>query len=289
MATITVNDAFLAGLPEPGVIEEIDFEAVLGAMKTDLAARFPAISPILALESSAAVKVLEAAAYRETVMRARINDAARANLLAYATGTDLDHLGANASPPVARVFGETDARYRARILLTTMARNAGSIYRYRLVALNADPLVRDAIAYRLGKSPVVNIAILSYEAGGAASAGVLANVRAAFMLPENRLVNGVVVVGSAIAAIIDIAATLTLTPETPASVLPGLVVALNAAWATEGGLGRDLTLDWIKARLMARGVYAVAVTLPAATVVVPPYQAVSIGAVSLTAAPDTNV
>jgi len=45
------------------------------------------------VESDPAYKILEVAAYREMLLRARINSAAKAVMLPYATGSDLDVLG----------------------------------------------------------------------------------------------------------------------------------------------------------------------------------------------------
>lgn len=278
------TDPFLMGLPDPQVIEELSFEAIFDDMKTDLIGRFPDIAPILALESSAAVKVMQVAAYRELLLRARTNDAARANLLAYASGADLDHVGANASPPVARMLDESDERFRSRILLTVRARNVGSAERYKLIALNTSTLVRDAIAYREGRNPTVKVAILSTETDGVAPPSLLAAIAAEFAKNDNRMVNGIVEVRSAVTSVANIAATLTLTPGQPASLLINAEAALRAAWQAEGGLGRDLTRDWIRARLMLPGVYSVAISAPAQDVVKPPFEAVSIGTVSLTVA-----
>lgn len=277
-------DPFLENLPDPAVIEPLDFETILAAMENDLVARFPDIAPILVLESSAAKKILEVAAYRELTLRARTNDAARANLLAYAAGADLDHVGANSSPSVARMPGEDDDRFRRRILLTVRARNVGSEERYQLTALDADLRVADAIAYRAGRDPRVYVAILSTEAGGVATQGLIDVVSAAFALPFNRLVNGAVTVRSAVSSVADISASLTLVPGTPPTILATAEANLRAAWAREGGLGRDLTRQWIAARLQMPGIYGVNVITPDTDIVKPEYEAVSIGAVSLTVA-----
>ncbi|MCK9911337.1 hypothetical protein MXD81_19455, partial [Microbacteriaceae bacterium K1510] len=75
------------------------------------------------LESDPAVKIAEAAAYRETLIRARVNDAVRAVLLAYAHGTDLDHKGVDfevarmvmgADPDTGAPIMEDDERLRRR-------------------------------------------------------------------------------------------------------------------------------------------------------------------------------
>ena len=84
----------LAKLPPPAVIEVLDFEALVTAHKQDLLQRHPSTANVLALPSEPLVKQVEAFAYREMLLRGRVNDAARANLLAFATGTDLDHKGA---------------------------------------------------------------------------------------------------------------------------------------------------------------------------------------------------
>lgn len=47
------------------------------------------------LESDPVTKLLEVASYIKLGNRARVNDAAKSQLLAYAIGADLDHLAAN--------------------------------------------------------------------------------------------------------------------------------------------------------------------------------------------------
>jgi len=82
----------LAGLPTPQVLETLRFEHIFDALLRDFRLRCPQYSALLA--SDPAIKLIEVAAYRELLLRARINEAARANLLAFAVGHDLEHLGA---------------------------------------------------------------------------------------------------------------------------------------------------------------------------------------------------
>ena len=72
MSRFTAID--LSGLTPPDIIETVDFETIVKAMRDDLVARFPAIENVIDLESEPARKLIEAFAYRETLLRARIND-----------------------------------------------------------------------------------------------------------------------------------------------------------------------------------------------------------------------
>ena len=81
----------LSSLPHPSVIEALSFEAIFGALQADFQSRYPQYSALLA--SDPAIKLLEVAAYREVLLRNRINAAAKASLLAFATGSDLDICG----------------------------------------------------------------------------------------------------------------------------------------------------------------------------------------------------
>lgn len=137
----------LATLPAPQIIEPLDFEQILADLKADILARAPELAEVLALESDPIVKLLEACAYRELLYRARVNDAARAHLLAFATGGDLDHLAAQYG--VTRQDGEADDRLRTRLQLRIAAlAGQGTREHYEFHALTASPLVRSVRADR---------------------------------------------------------------------------------------------------------------------------------------------
>jgi len=57
----------LSRLPVPDVIEQIDYESLLSALRADLQARLPTFDAWL--ESDPIVKLLEVAAYREMLLR----------------------------------------------------------------------------------------------------------------------------------------------------------------------------------------------------------------------------
>lgn len=95
MATIDLSQ-----LPAPDVVEVLDYETLLAERKATLISLYPpeqqaAIARTLALESEPIVKLLQENAYREVILRQRVNEAAQANMVAYANDGDLDQLGAN--------------------------------------------------------------------------------------------------------------------------------------------------------------------------------------------------
>ena len=92
----------LSQLAAPDVVEEVDYETLLAERKATFVSLYPeeereAIARTLTLESEPIVKLLQENAYREVIWRQRVNEAARAVMLAYAAGSDLDQIGANAN------------------------------------------------------------------------------------------------------------------------------------------------------------------------------------------------
>lgn len=90
----------LSQLPAPQIVEQIDFELILAERKAYMISLWPIeeqpqIAARLELESEPLTKLLQENAYRETIWRQRVNEAAIANLLALAKGPDLDQLAGN--------------------------------------------------------------------------------------------------------------------------------------------------------------------------------------------------
>ncbi len=274
----------LSILSTPTVIEQVDFEAILEEIKADLIDRFPAIEPVLQLESSVAVMVMQACAYREVLLRARINDAsARSNLIAFATGSDLDHQAAFYG--VTRLPNETDSALRSRVVLAIQGRSAGGTEeRYAFVARSADVRVRDVAVYRVNDGPKIRIAIRSTDNGGVPTNDILAAVLAAVTASDVAIVSDVIEVVAGVSDVVNVAATIWLLPDAPAALFDALPGILRAAWEAESGMGFDLNLSWVKARLHVPGVSRVDVTAPMASVVVDDNHAVAIGTINLTMA-----
>ena len=140
-----MNAPDLTQLPPPEVVETLDFETILQVHRADLLARYPEAAAVIDLESEPLNKLLQAHAYRELLYRQRVNEAARAHLLAFATGADLDHKAAFYG--LTRLAGESDERLRARVQLRikSLAGN-GTREAYELTAMTASQNVRDARA-----------------------------------------------------------------------------------------------------------------------------------------------
>ena len=119
----------LSQLPPPNVIEPLDFEVIFARKLAQLIELDPSFDALV--ESDPAYKVLQVAAYDELLLRQRINEAAKAVMLAYANDEDLDQLAANfqlkrlmvtpadpaAIPPVPAVY-ESNESLRRRVQLS---------------------------------------------------------------------------------------------------------------------------------------------------------------------------
>ncbi|WJD60883.1 baseplate J/gp47 family protein [Pseudomonas kurunegalensis] len=193
MSTWTPID--LSQLPEPSVVEILDYEVILEERKAHLISLWPAeeqadIARRLELESEPLTKLVQENAYREMIWRQRVNQAALANLLAYATGTDLEQLAANfnverllvtaadsnAIPPIAAVWETDDAlRERTQMAMEGLS-TAGPRNAYILHARNASGRVADASA--ISPSPAcVTVSVLSVDGEGVPDQDLLTLVR----------------------------------------------------------------------------------------------------------------
>ena len=125
--------SYLEGLPTPeaiDVVAEADALATIKAKFVELATSYGLdVTGIIDLEGEPGNIQLQAGAFREVAIRAAINDAVKANLLAFAACADLDHLAAFYD--VIRLVDETDARLRARTRTVSRLRSA-----YQLVISN---------------------------------------------------------------------------------------------------------------------------------------------------------
>lgn len=255
-----MNAPDLTQLPPPQVVETLDYETILQAHRADLLARYPEAAAVIDLESEPLNKLLQAHAYRELLYRQRVNEAARAHLLAFATGADLDHKAAFYG--LTRLAGESDERLRARVQLRikSLAGN-GTREAYELTAMTASQNVRDARATQPFPGRV-HLLLWCHDAAQAEA--TLATVLAAINADDGRPLGVPVTVALARARAINITAAIEREAGAPADLAQRLVVTLADALAGYARLGRDVPRSWITARLHTAQVAAVRFPDPAA-------------------------
>lgn len=204
----------LSTLPAPEVLENVDFELELEAMRTRLLTLLPeaqraATEALLARESEPVTKLVELFASEVTRLKQAFNDRASGLLLAFARDGNLDHIGvtyyltprleitpATADEPAVM---ESDAEYLRRLLLAQDGLStAGSVRSYEYHALSASPDVLDARPENAGGG-VVRVTVLSRAGDGSPAPALLSVVAAALSAEEVRPLNDTVqVVGATI-------------------------------------------------------------------------------------------
>lgn len=275
----------LSLLPAPAVVEVIDFEVILAEMLADLQLRAPEFSALV--ESDPAYKILQVAAYREVIVRQRANEAARAVMLAYALGSDLEHLAAffgvvrlvidpgnpDALPPVPPTY-ETDADLRRRTQLALEGYStAGPSGAYIFHSLSADGAVLDASATSPDPGQVL-VAVLARTGDGTAGSELLAKVSAALNDDSVRPLCDTVTVQSAEIVEYAIEAELFFNsgPD-QAAVLATAQAAAQAYAEAQHRIGLPVTLSGIYAALHQPGVARVDLTSPSANIAISETQA----------------
>ena len=252
----TLSD--LASLPTPAVIEPLSFEMIFSELQTEFQSRYPDYSALLA--SDPAIKLLEVAAYREVLLRNRINAAAKASLLAFATGSDLDHLAAFYG--VTRLMEETDEalRQRTRQRIIGFA-NAGGAAHYRYWALSASPGVTD-VEVDSPEPGRVRISVLAKGEEETVPDAVLEAVRAVVLRDDIRVLTDTVEVVAAELIPVTVTARIWLYPDTPMAAFEAIAPRFKDALAAQSGLGWDLTPSWVIGELQRPGVHKVELHSP---------------------------
>lgn len=271
----TLND--LASLPAPAVIESLSFETIFEELHAEFQSRYPDYSALLA--SDPAIKLLEVAAYREVLLRNRINAAAKASLLAFATGSDLDHLAAFYG--VTRLTDETDEalRLRTRQRIIGFA-NAGGAAHYRYWALSASPEVAD-VEVDSPEPGRVRISVLAKGEKQTVSNAVLDAVRAVVLRDDIRVLTDTVEVVPAELIPVTVQARLWLYPDAPVETIAAIQAVFASTLAARAGLGWDLTRSWIIGQLQRAGVHKVELLSPTTDIRVAANQAVRLLSLNL--------
>ncbi len=271
----------LSRLPPPNVVEALDYESILGELRTELIARAPSLESVLLLDSEPLAKLLQIVAYRELLLRQRVNESARAVMIAYAEDGDLDNLAAlmnvqrlvlddgdpNATPAIPPTL-ESNDDFRTRILLSLSGYStAGPESAYIFHALSADAKVLDASATSPAPGDVL-VSVLSREGDGTAPTDLITAVENAVSADDVRPLTDNVTVQSAQILNYTIDATLYTYPGPDSSVV---IAEAQSQVETYVGrmhrLGFDVNLSAINAALHVEGVQRVELISPAVNII----------------------
>lgn len=283
----------LKKLPAPKVVQELSYETLLTKRKE----KFLSLQESdemrqhwqarLQLESEPVVKLLEENAYLELLLRTNINESAKAVMLVYATGSDLDQLGAlfgvtrliiqaedlKSNPPSPAKY-EDDERFRTRIQMSLEGlTTAGSRASYEFHALSTSAKIKD-VDVTSPTAGTVKVAILSTEGQGTADGDLIKAVKEQLNAEHIRPLTDTVLVESAVILTYEIQATITLYPSVLENVVMGNVNQAITSYANkQHSLGIDITRSGIYAALHQEGVQNVKLTKPMDDLIVQPHQA----------------
>ncbi len=270
----------LSRFDPPTIVEQLDFETIFQRKAARLRALLPSFDALV--DSDPAIKILQVAAYDELLLRQDFNERLQQRLVAYATGSTLDHLGAgigvarlvttpanptNPATGVGAIY-ESDDSFRARIVLGPEGFSvAGPELAYVKHAKDASGLVLDASATSPAPGEVL-VSVLSSEGDGTASGDLLAKVTAIVTDDAIRPLGDFVTVQSAtLRPFIVVARIWTFAGPDPALVLAAARTKLDRYLAASRRLGRDITMSGLYAALSAEGVQRVEISAPTASIV----------------------
>jgi phage-related baseplate assembly protein len=248
----------MSKVPLPDSITVLDYEQKFKALKEKLLTKHPEYAEALTLESEPLTIMLEMMAYQAVLFDGKVNDAIKGNMLASATGNDLDAIAAryNLSRQTSDLnthTAESDTRFRRRIQMVFEGLNtAGSKQAYQFHALSADPRVKDVYVH----SPhpcVVELTVLSHEEHGLPSPALIDKLRTHFgLLPDGsgpsetaskvRPLGDKVSIFSPSVVPYDIEVNLVIAPGPSASSVEATVkTALDEYVSQQTLLGRDIS------------------------------------------------
>ncbi|CAH9055071.1 hypothetical protein PSECIP111951_01166 [Pseudoalteromonas holothuriae] len=253
----------MSKVPLPDTITELDFEQILSQLKNKLLEHYPQYQEALSFESEPMQVMLEMLAYQQLLFDGKLNDAIKGNMLASATGNDLDAIAARYN--VDRQDKESDERFRRRTQMVFEGLNtAGSKQAYQFHALSADPRVKDV--YVTSPEPCdIHLTILSHEQNGEPSDDLLKTLKQHFgLLPTGNIAkeaskvrplgDRVTITGPDIKHFY-LAVSINIAPGPAASVVEHTVKAALAQYlAQQTLLGRDINHMGLFAALNQPGV-----------------------------------
>lgn len=277
-------------LATPQMIDVLDYETLFAERKQRLLELWSdsderqAIADILQRESEPLTKLLQENTYRELLLRHRINQASLANLLAFATDSDLDAVASNfdvkrltITPATDRqpAVMESDLNLRSRVQMKfDSLSTAGPENSYKYHAFSADGRVADVSV--ISPSPAfVTVSILQKDSEkNIASSELIQIVEQALNAEDVRPIGDRVTVQSASIIDYDIDADLVIgkDPQT-ATLLENAQRNIEQYINEQKRIGRSIYRSAIYAELHIKGVDNVIIRKPAQDVILTPTQA----------------
>jgi phage-related baseplate assembly protein len=250
MAIHTPTSIDVSRLPEPDAIETLDFETILASRMTDFDARAEQAGfdyDVGELETDPIKIDQEVHAYRELLMRARVNDGVRSVLPAFAKGADLDNAVSRANvvriitldERGAVIFQEDDEALLRRYLASFDAPAAGSEDGYLAASLKAWPQAHDIRIVNGGAGKV--LVYLLAAAGSAAPMDAVFAVAKALDAKHVRPLTDDVTVSAAQIARYALSATLVVPrgPD-PAQVVDAAAKSVKAFGVARYNIGAEI-------------------------------------------------
>jgi phage-related baseplate assembly protein len=263
-----------ARLPPPAVIEELDFEVMLARYRADVLAKNSKLAKALELEQSPTNIILEAEAYGEMLVRARVNAAARAVMLAFSTGSDLENLAAffgverGTLPDGVTREGDDSLRRRAQLAPEAFS-TAGSEGAYIFQALTADLSIRDVSAVKVNKDGGVKVTVMNSGSDPVPTQQQILHVINRLNSKGIKPLTDVINVAPVKVLRHNVVASITLYPGPDAAlIMADIGKALEKVRNNVSLIGRDLTRSAIISALNQEGVQSVDLISPAENVVV---------------------
>lgn len=271
----------LGGLPLPEVIEPLDYEVIVEQLKQDLIGKNAQLSETLELLSEPLTIAVEAFAYRELLLRQRINEAVRANLLAFATAANLDQLAAFYG--VTRAVNETDDALRMRIkdrILGSSTAGGRAHYRYQAISVSTD--IRD-VAIDSPKPGKVRVSVLAKS--GIAVEPLVEQVTARVNADDVKVLTDTVEVVASELVEVDIRAD--ITPQQGSLPLSQALLTeqLSATIEQNRRLGWDLAPSWLIRELHGSNIQQVELHSPSQNIPVAPNQCIFVRSIELNILP----
>lgn len=242
----------ISRLPPPTIIESLSVDDILAQRLAQLKKQGVEIDNFT--PSDPLYRNLLAGAYREMLVRQDINDKSLGTMLAFASGAQLDHIGATYYN-VERQDGETDIEFIRRIQLSPEASSvAGPEGKYIFEALSAATDVKDASFY--SPSPMHGeVTILSKAGSGAPDQALIDTVESHLMDDGVRPQTDVITVLPATISAYSITATLQLSSGPDTSQVVNQATAMLQSYVdTQHKLGGQVVFAGVYGALMVEGV-----------------------------------